>query len=106
MTAWLTHLVWYALGALVILGLGTGLGYRLTYPKIVAQKQQITVLDAALKTAGEQRKLDQAALAFRAEKNRAAAREMASLKLQLSDALARNRAWAEQAVPQEVQDAL
>lgn len=74
--------------------------------EIVAKDDQILALNRSLLRAQEQHTLDAATLTRLAARNRATARQMASVQASLADALAANRAWAEQAVPKEVQDAL
>lgn len=106
MNPWLMKLCWYAFVVLVVFGLGYGLSYQTTYPKMVKKDSEITSLNTSLKTLGEQRKADQATLALLRKNNAATARETAALRLSLSAALAKNRKWADQTVPQEVQDAL
>lgn len=74
--------------------------------ELASAEAKIGTLADELERAQALRKLDQAALALARREKAAIAREMASLRLSLDAALAANRAWAEQPVPKEVQDAL
>lgn len=92
----------YLMAAILVLGL------LLTGSAALLKREygRNAVLVEAQKAAQEQRKRDGALLARRTAEKAATAREMASLRASLGAALAKNREWAEQPVPQEVQDAL
>ena len=98
-------LIGLAVALSIALG-GAGLLLKRSYAKNGQQAEQITALNGAVKRASEQRKLDQATLGRLAQKNAAAARESALLSQQLQRSLFENREWADQPVPQGVQDAL
>lgn len=96
-----------ALVAALVLALGaSGLLLKAQIKKNGAQAAQMQALTEAAERSAKQRKKDQALLARRAAENRAAALERASTQAALAAALAQNREWADQPVPQEVQDAL
>lgn len=95
-----------AIAALVLALAGVGYLLKGQIAKNGEQSQTIDTLTTALETADKQRKADQALLARRAREKAAIARESASLRLKLDRALAANPDWANQPVPQGVQDAL
>lgn len=74
--------------------------------ELAVAESRIAQLAVEIESLQELRKVDQAALASARREKAAIARKMASLKLSLDAALAANRAWADQPVPKEVQDAL
>lgn len=95
-----------ALAAAVLAGLGAFGSWRYMTPKLAAAQAQVTALQEQVKTAAEQRKLDQATLARLAQKNAAQARAAASARASVRSALAAQPEWAAQPVPKEVRDAL
>lgn len=93
--------------------MGAGLARAFYKPRLEAARLELAVAEAevsrlAAENQGlqELRKLDQATLASVSRARAAIARESASLRLKLAAALDANRAWADQPVPKEVQDAL
>lgn len=74
--------------------------------ELAAAESEVSRLAAENQGLQELRKLDQATLASVSRAKAAIARERAALSLKLTAALAANRAWADQPVPKEVQDAL
>lgn len=95
-----------AIAALMLLLTGVGYSLKAQIKKNGAQATKITALEDVLEAAATQRKADQALLARRAREKAAIALEMASTRQQLDRALAANPDWANQPIPQEVQDAL
>lgn len=98
------HIYAYAVAAAVIAALAAG-WYRTAGHLAVAEQSRDTFRDA-LKEAGEQRRRDTALLARRSAAAAQAAREAAALRIRLQAALDANKAWADQPVPQAVQEAL
>lgn len=95
-----------ALAALALLLAGSCYLLKRSYAANGAQKLQITVLSDQIKSAQEQRKLDQATLALRAIEKSAIARKTAFTRASYATAAASSPEWAQQPVPQEVQNAL
>jgi hypothetical protein len=96
-------------GFLVVLLLSqAGTAYLLvaSYKANGAQKAQLEASEQARKRALAASKRDRALSARRAKENAATARENALLRQRVEGALAQHRAWADQPVPKEVQDAL
>jgi hypothetical protein len=85
---------------------GAFAAYKFLAPRAAAVKDERDRLAQALDASEKQRKADAAVLTRRSAANAAAARESARKAEQLEDALERNRAWADQPVPKDVQDAL
>lgn len=100
-----TYLI--AIGLAMALALG-GLGVLLkrAYTNNGLLSAQVGELTKEAQASAEARKRDQAVLARRIKAAAAAARETALLRVELSQAVANNRAWADAPVPKEVQDAL
>lgn len=97
--------------AAVILALSlalAGSGYLLkrSYAANGAQKTKIEQLVEAQRVADAQAVKDRALITKRSRENAAAAAAFAKQRSALEAALARNAVWADQSIPQEVQDAL
>lgn len=85
---------------------GSGWLLKRAYTANGAQAVQITSLQEAQERAQEAARRDRALLARRAREIAAQEAAAASARADLAAALLQNRAWAEQEVPKEVQDAL
>ena len=92
-----------ALSAALLLSLAFGLTM---HRKVGVQGAEIARLTQAAQRAQETRKRDEAISTRAREKNRATARLGASVSLSVRAAASAVPAWADQAVPKEVQDAL
>lgn len=94
------------IAALSIALAGAGWLLKRAYTANGAQTVQIHSLQEAQERAAKAAKRDRALLAQRGREIAAYAAAAASARASLSDSLQRNPAWADQPVPQEVQDAL
>lgn len=95
--------------ALVLLGFLAGsLAYMLRREivKTGAQAETINTLNEAVASVAKARERDGKVLAQRGREKAALARELAGTARKLDAALANQRAWADQPVPKEVQDAM
>lgn len=92
----------------ILTACGIAMGYALKaeYQKNGRLREQVSVTTEALERARSAQKRADRALVLRERARAAAAREQALLRQRLEDALTTHRQWAEQPVPQEVQDAL
>lgn len=91
---------------LALVGFGAGTVWYLLSDKLAQAKAEQGHLQAGLRALAEQRVKDQATLARRAAANAAAARREAAARERLRAAVTVNRAWADEPLPKEIQDAL
>lgn len=94
------------IAALTLALAGSGYALKRSYVANGAQKTKITGLEDTIKAQQAQDKRNRALIAKAAKETAAAKAEAVRKAAALDDALARNREWADQPVPQEVQDAM
>lgn len=102
----LTKYLMIAVAVLALLLAGSGGMLYRQIGKTAAAKAELEQAVAALEHAQEAAKRNRAASAKAAKEKAAMARKSALLRMELEAALAKNREWAEQTVPEEVQRAL
>lgn len=94
------------LAALTLALAGSGYALKRAYAANGEQAGRIEQLEANLAAAEKQKAKDRALISKHAKENAKAKAESDRLRVKLDDALSKNRDWADQPLPQEVQDAL
>ena len=102
----LTKALMIAVAVLALLLAGTGAMLHKQIGRTATAKAELSQAKEALEQAAEAMKRSRATSAQAAKEKAALARRSAALRLELDAALAKNRAWADQQVPEEVQRAL